>query len=64
MQTCSTEDDLVSEVIVVECLDGNDHLVWCAVDAIVGTEVVRPRDQWNPRRTDYTVVICLSCLAL
>ena len=50
---CS-EDDLVSNVVVGECLSGSDHhMVWCMVGSNVGPEVVRPRDRWNLRRADY-----------
>ena len=50
---CS-EDDLVSDVVVGECLAGSDHhMVWCMVGSNVGPEVVRPRDRWNLRRSDY-----------
>ena len=42
---CS-EEDLVSDVVVGECLAFSDHhMVWC----MVGSEVVRPRDQLNLR---------------
>ena len=50
---CS-EDDLVSDVVVGECLAGSDHhMVWCTVGSNVGPEVVRPRDQCNLRRAEY-----------
>ena len=50
---CS-EDDLVSKVVVGECLAGSDHhMVWCTVGSNVIPEVVRPRDRWNLRLADY-----------
>lgn len=50
----STEEDLVSEVVVGECLAGSDHhMVWCTVGANAGPEVARPRERWNLRRADY-----------
>ena len=50
---CS-EDYLVFDVVVGECLAGSDHhMVWCTVGSNVGPEVVRPRDRWNLRRADY-----------
>ena len=43
--TCS-DDDLVSEVVVGECLAGSDHhMVWCKVGANVDPEVGRIRDR-------------------
>ena len=40
-----TEDDLVSKVVVGDCLARIDHhMVWCTVDAKVGPEVVKPRE--------------------
>ena len=50
---CS-EGDLVSNVVVGECLAGSDHhMVWCMVGSNAGPEVVRPRDRLNLRRADY-----------
>ena len=50
---CS-EYDLVSDVVVGECLAGSDHhMFWCMVGSNVGPEVVRPRDRGNLRRADY-----------
>ena len=50
---CS-EEDLVSNVVVGECLAGSDHhMVWCMVGSNAGPEVVRPRDRLNLRRADY-----------
>ena len=50
---CS-EDDLVSDVVVGECLAGSDHyMVWCTVGSNVGPEIARPRDQWKLRWADY-----------
>ena len=55
---CS-EEDLVSYVVVGECLAGSDlHMVWCTVGSNVGPEVVRPRDRWNLRRADYDGFCC------
>ena len=49
-----SEDDLVSDVVVGECLAGSDHhMVWCTVGSNAGPEVVRPRDRLNMRRADY-----------
>ena len=48
------EDDLVSHVVVGECLPGSDHhMVWCTVGSKVGPEVVKPRYRWNLRQADY-----------
>ena len=50
---CS-EDNLVADVVVGECLAGSDHhMVWCKVGSNVVPEIVRSRDRWNLRRADY-----------
>ena len=50
---CS-EEVLVSDVVVGECLAGSDHhMVWCTVGSNVGPEVMRPRDRLNLRLADY-----------
>ena len=50
---CS-EEDLVSNVVVGECLAGSDHhMVWCMVGSNAGPEFVRPRNRLNLRRADY-----------
>ena len=54
--TFCSEDDLVFNVVVGECLAGSyHHIDWCTVGSNVGPEVVRPRDRWNLRRADYDV---------
>ena len=41
----STENDLVSEVIVGEYFAGTDHhMIWCTVDANVGSEAPGPME--------------------
>ena len=50
---CS-EEDLVSDVVVGECLAGSEHhMVWCMVGSNAGPEIVRPRDWLNLKRADY-----------
>ena len=50
----STEEDLLSEVEVGECLEGSDHhMVYFKVGVSSGPEARRYRDRWNLRRADY-----------
>ena len=50
----STDDDLVTEVEVGECLAGSDHhSVTCKVGVTSSPEARRFRERWNLRRADY-----------